>query len=252
MVTDNPASNEVDPYSRLATIYDYVMRHVDYVHWADYVESLAERHGPSPTRVLDLACGTGTLAVELGRRGYDVSGADGSAAMLVVAEEKAEAAGFDIAFHHKDLLRLRDLPRFEWVLCLYDSLNYLMSPDDVSRALSEMHGVVEPGGLLVFDVCTESNSLRYFRDMTDRDQGKGFSYVRRSTYHEGIQYNRFDIHFDPPGEDVREVHRQRIYPLSEIEEILASCPFQVEGRYDGFGFSPPDERSDRVHFVLRG
>ena len=251
MATDKPASKEADPYSRLASIYDYVMRHVDYVHWADYVESLAERHGPTPTRVLDLACGTGTLALELGKRGYDVSGADGSAAMLGVAREKAEAIGSDIPFHHRDLLWLRDLPRFQWVLCLYDSINYLMSLDDVSRALEEMHGVVEPGGLLVFDVCTESNSLRYFRDMTDRDQGKGFSYIRRSTYHDGIQYNRFDIHFDTHPEDVCEVHKQRIYPLSEIEEILAACPFGVEGRYDGFGFSPPDERSDRVHFVLR-
>ncbi|MDP6776413.1 MAG: class I SAM-dependent methyltransferase [Candidatus Latescibacteria bacterium] len=251
MATDKPTSREVDPYSKLASIYDHVMRHVDYVHWTDYVESLAVRHGAKPLRVLDLACGTGTLALELGRRGYDVSGADGSAAMLEVAQEKAAAAGVDIAYHHRDLLWLRDLPQFEWVLCLYDSVNYLMSLDDVSRALVEMQSVVEPGGLLVFDVCTESNSLRYFRDMTDRDQGKGFSYVRRSTYHEGIQYNRFDIQFEVPREDVCEVHKQRIYPLSEIEIALASCPFTVEGRYDGFGFNAPGERSDRVHFVLR-
>ena len=40
MVKDKSATKEAEPYSKLATIYDHVMRHVDYVHWATYVESL--------------------------------------------------------------------------------------------------------------------------------------------------------------------------------------------------------------------
>ena len=251
MFRRKPTEEAVPPYSRLASIYDYVMRHVDYVHWADYIESLLVRHDLAPGRLLDLACGTGSLALEFWKRGYRVSGADGSREMLDVAEEKARKADANIAFHHKNLLHPGGLPRAEGVLCLYDSLNYLMTLEEVSQALEGIRETVEPEGLFIFDVCTETNSLRYFRDMTDRERGDGFSYTRRSTYEGGVQLNRFEIHFPDTHEVVCELHRQRIYPLSDIERALEASPFTVEGAYDGFGLSPPTELSDRVHFVLR-
>ena len=250
MFRRKPEAQVVAPYSRLASIYDYVMRHVDYVHWADYVESLFLRHNLTPSRLLDLACGTGTLALEFRERGYRVTGADGCREMLEVAEEKARKAGYRVPLYHKNLLDLEALPRFEAVLCLYDSINYLMTPEEVSQALEEIRRVVDPGGLVVFDVCTETNSIRHFRDMTDRDCGEGFSYTRHSFYEDGVQFNRFQIQFSDPQEVVCEVHQQRIYPLAQIEGLLRASPFRVEGAYSGFGYDPPTEHSDRVHFVL--
>lgn len=243
--------DSVAPYSRLARIYDYVMRHVDYVHWADYVESVFERHHLSPVHLLDLACGTGSLAIELRKRAYDLSGADASAAMLAVAADKIRAAGYEIPLYHRDFLNLEGLPRFDTVLCLYDSLNYLMALEEVHAALRGMHGLVVPGGTLVFDVCTENNSVRYFRDMTDRDRGDGFRYIRRSTFQSGVQYNRFEITFEDSGARYTEEHRQRIYPLGDIQEAIAASPFSLLGAYDGFGFQRASEQSDRVHFVLK-
>ena len=51
--------DQVVPYSRLAGIYDYVMRHVDYVHGADYVESVFQKHDLSP---VSLSKGPGQLS----------------------------------------------------------------------------------------------------------------------------------------------------------------------------------------------
>lgn len=241
----------VPPYRGLASIYDKVMQHVDYVEWADYIESVFDRHKLHPERLLDLSCGTGTLAVLLKRRGYRMAGADASADMLLVAREKAEHAGQDIPFFCKDMRRLEGLPKFEAVLCLYDSINYLMTLDDVAGALDAVRGVLEPGGLFVFDICTETNSLKYFRDMTDKGQGDDFLYTRHSYYEKGVQFNRFDIQFSDSNEAVSETHQQRIYSISDIEQALNGSAFQIEGAYDGFGFSPPTNRTDRLHFVLR-
>ncbi len=242
---------KAQPYTRLAEIYDYVMRHVNYVQWADYVESAFARHNVAPSRVLDLACGTGSMALELRKRAYRASGADACREMLDVAEEKTRRAGCNVEFFHRNLLDLSDLPRFEAVLCLYDSINYLMTIEDVDRALKEVHAILLPQGVFVFDVCTETNSLRYFRGLTDKDSGDGFTYVRESFYRNGIQFNRFDIRFKQTDEAVEEVHRQRIYALADIRAALERSPFALEGAYDGFGFCEPDEGSDRVHFVLR-
>ena len=76
----SPGPVDTPPYSALAAIYDHVMRHVDYVAWCDYIERLWDRFCARPRTVLDLACGTGTVALELARRGYRLTGVDGSPA----------------------------------------------------------------------------------------------------------------------------------------------------------------------------
>lgn len=239
------------PYTRLAEIYDHVMRHVDYVQWADYIEAVFARHNVAPARVLDLACGTGSMALELRKRNYRAYGADNCREMLDVAIDKTEKARQNVQFFQRNLTDLSRLPPVEAALCLYDSMNYLMTIEDVALALREVHRILLPNGLFVFDVCTETNSLRYFRRLTDKDGGDGFTYVRESFYRNGIQFNRFKIRFKQTDESVEEEHRQRIYALSDVLTALEQSPFSLEGTYDGFGFRGPDEGSDRVHFVLR-
>ena len=252
IMSEHTHSLQVSPYRRLASIYDHVMRHVDYVHWASYVESLFGRHHVSPVDVLDLACGTGSLAIELHRRGYHMQGADACREMLDVGEEKAKQLGYAIAFYHRDLRDLCGLPACDAVLCLYDSMNYMMTLDDMAEAFAQMYRVVKPGGICAFDVCTESNSIQHFNDLREEDSGNGFTYVRHSYFEDGVQYNRFDIHFEDTDEMVEEIHRQRIYPLKAVEEVLETSEFEVECAYGGFGYAKPTEMSDRVHFVLRG
>ncbi len=241
----------VSPYSSLASIYDYVMRHVDYVHWADHVEALLVRHNLLPSLLIDVACGTGSLAIELAKRGYRLNGADVCDEMLDIARAKVLDGGYDIGLYHRSFLELEGLGRHDCAVSLYDSVNYLMSIEQVGEMFDNVHGILHPGGLYIFDVCTETNSIRHFRDMRERERGNGFSYTRHSYYKEGVQFNDFKLTFDEPKRVIRELHQQRIYPLWEIEQAIEASPFNLEAAYDGFSFNDPSEESDRVHFVLR-
>ena len=69
-------------YAYFAGYYDELTRNVDYGKQADYLEALCHRLGHAPGLSLDLACGTGSLTVELCRRGWDIYGVDGSPEML--------------------------------------------------------------------------------------------------------------------------------------------------------------------------
>lgn len=250
-MTPDPAQHQ--PYEGLAAIYDYVMRHVDYADWAAHVCALLARFDHQPRHGVDLACGTGSTLFELHRQGLQMSGADGSAAMLGVARQRLATAGVEIPLFHRDLRQLAGLGPFDTALCLYDSINYLLSPADLDLALAQTSSILLPGNFFIFDVCTEKNSLRHFRDVRDEERGPGFSYRRHSYYdrEQRLQYNRFHIRFDGQETDTEECHVQRIYPVDEIIARIEASPFELRGSFDGFTFARGSEGSERIHFVLQ-
>ena len=65
-------------YQEFAKIYDEFMQTVPYTTWADYIETIWNKHGCKPKLVFDLACGTGSLTMELSKRGYEMIGVDKS------------------------------------------------------------------------------------------------------------------------------------------------------------------------------
>ena len=76
-------------YASFAQYYDSLTHNVEYARRADYLCTLLAHLGHAPGLTLDLACGTGSLTVELAKRGMDIYGIDGSADMLSVARQKA-------------------------------------------------------------------------------------------------------------------------------------------------------------------
>ena len=80
-------------YDALAPWYDELTRDVDYGRFADFYEALFRADGGEFRLLLDLCCGTGTLALLMASRGYDMIAADASEEMLMSAREKAYASG---------------------------------------------------------------------------------------------------------------------------------------------------------------
>jgi len=243
------------PYSKLAEVYDYLMRHVDYVHWADYIESIFDRFDLSPDTLLELACGTGTLTSILTERGYNMTGVDHSKAMVDIAQHKAQELKQKMVFLEGDMVAPPATGPFDSAICLYDSVNYLMEPGRIIQMLKAVNSRINPGGLFIFDACTEINSRRYFNRQTDREGTDDFAYIRRSEYlaKDRIQVNEFQLLVKRGDRYDRylERHEQKIYPITTILEACYTAGFDIVGTFDGFTFSPATEQSNRVHFVLR-
>ena len=90
-------------YSALARFYDSLNAEIDYAAWADFAEECFRKYlSEKPTLVLDLACGTGSMTLELARRGYDMIGIDGSEDMLSEAFSRSAEMG-GILFLQQDL-----------------------------------------------------------------------------------------------------------------------------------------------------
>ena len=248
------------PYDALAAGYDVVMAHVDYGGWAEYVLRLFDAHGLRPRSILELGCGTGSLALELQERsegGFHYLGTDRSATMIRVAHAKAEMAGRgggDLAFAVADFTeRPAGTPeeRFDAILLLYDGLNYLLREDEVAALFEAVAAGLAPGGMVIVDQSTPANSLNneaYFEDAGEADR---FAYVRRSRYDPaaGLHTTEFDLTID--GRTYAEQHVQRAYSRAEIDALVAASPLEVVAAYDGFTTDPAGDASERIHWVLQ-
>lgn len=95
-------------------------------------------------RVLDAGCGTGRVAVELARRGYDVVGVDSDASMLEVARRDAP----DLDWRLADLTELPADPSYDLVVAAGNVVVFL-APGTEQEVVRRLAGVLRPDGLLV-------------------------------------------------------------------------------------------------------
>ena len=148
-MTGTPASGTLPDtqvkamFDRIARVYDRmnsVMTAGMHHRWRERAADLAQV-GPG-SRALDVATGTGDLAIELARRGAEVTGSDFAPAMLELARRKAPG----LTFEEGDALDL-DHPdgAFDAVTVGFGARNFA----DLDRGLGEMARVTKPGGHVV-------------------------------------------------------------------------------------------------------
>ena len=121
---------------------------------ARMLPSVLEYFGLWPRSVLDLACGEGTFAVAMAKRGLQVTGVDLSPEMLDIARERAAKAGLDVKFLQQDMSSLSLRGRFDLITCWFDSLNYLLEIDDLAETFAGVSRVLDRNGIFIFDVNT--------------------------------------------------------------------------------------------------
>jgi len=119
----------------------------------------ADRHFPTPGRLVDLGCGTGRLLVHFARRGFSCLGVDLSPAMLEVVGEKAEREGLAVDRLQANLVELDPLPDagFDYAACLFSTLGMIHGREDRQRFLAHVRRTLKPGGVFVLP----AHSARY-------------------------------------------------------------------------------------------
>jgi len=137
-------------YDAIARLYDPWSRSVT----EDVSFYVAEARRVSPGPVVELAVGTGRIAVPIAAEGIRVIGIDSSTGMLEVCRERAESAGVAglVELHLGDLRAPPVSDRVPLVLCPFRSYLHLRTDEERLGALRAARELLVPGGRLVFDV----------------------------------------------------------------------------------------------------
>ena len=133
-------------FNKSAAFYDALYS------WKDYPAEAAKLHAwisartPAARSLLDVACGTGMHLQHLRER-YTVEGVDVEPSLLAVARERLQ----DVPLHLGDMRTFNLGRQFDVVTCLFSSIGYMQTPEDLLHAIVNMSGHVTPSGLLIVE-----------------------------------------------------------------------------------------------------
>lgn len=237
------------PYTSIAKIYDYLMEDIDYKIWMDLIEEIFTHFEAKPKTILELGCGTGNICAELESRGYKMTGIDLASEMIDFAKTKIQSVNFQVAdmrdFHFEE--------KFDAVLCLFDSINYVHTLEEILQVLDKTYEVLKEGGIFIFDISTELNSIQNFNGYYEAGEFEGIQYTFESFYLRSEKMHLNEITLELPGhpETFVEKHFQKVFKTKEMQELVENSKFEVLGIFDGFEIEEAAKESERVNFVLR-
>ena len=243
----------MESYTVLAEFYDQLTTDVPYVRWADYLEKQFARHKQPIHSIVELGCGTGTLAAILAGRGYQVTAVDLSPDMLSVAAEKCE--GLDVRLVCQDMSKLSLPMQVDAVICCLDSLNYVTRPAQVQSTFRRVFRALKPGGLFLFDVKTPF-ALEGADGQVYIDENEEVYCVWRGEYDArrricGYGIDLFALQDDGSWWRDGEYHEEYAYTMEELSEWLGSAGFTRIKQYGNLRLSAPKEEEERVFFAAR-
>lgn len=241
-------------YTELAYYYDTLMNDVDYDAWTDYLIEILNKFDVKHNDLLEMACGTGNIAIRMAKKGYDVTAFDLSVDMLSVAKHKAVESKADVLFLLQDLKDIKISEKFGVILCLCDSINYLTDYKDLKALFNWVFVHLKENGIFIFDINSsyklkniignniftyDDGDIVYIWENELTDENIVEFYLTFFIKH-GELYRRFD-----------EVHTERIYEAEDIVSLLKESGFRNINKYEAFTFNDICDTTERINFVIK-
>ena len=243
-------------YEAFASVYDIFMEQVEYDQWLCHIHALWHKYGLQPKTIIDLGCGTGSIALPLAKKGYDVIGVDLSYEMLTEADHKAMEEGVSVRFACQDMTELELGEEADCILSLCDSMNYLTEDGQLEDAFRSIAQHMKKESLFLFDMNTEYKFKEVLGQNVFGSAEEHAAYIWENDYDEEEKINEYYVSFFIEKENglyerVEEFHYERAYSVEEIKEGLQAAGMELLEIMDGYSFDAPHGESERLLFAAR-
>lgn len=241
-------------YSDFAYVYDKLMYDVDYKEWGDFIESIFKMHNLKPFLILDLACGTGSLTIEMAKKGYDMIGVDISPDMLNCAKQKS--LDFEnILYLNQDMIEFELYGTVDVIVSLMDSINYILDKRDIKKLLKNVHNYLNVGGLFIFDINTPYKFKNILKDNVFYDVSDETTYIWQNYFDSKTNICEFDLTIFTKENNmyrrIDELHLERCYEIDDLKNMIDESGLKLLNIYDDLKLSKAQPNAQRVFFVCR-
>ena len=229
---------------------------------ADFLEAIFAEYGrPKTQRLLEPACGTGRLLIELAKRGYEAHGFDDSEAMLKHGERRARGA-VTLSCQRMESFQLKG--KFDAAYSLISSFKYLLTEESALAHLQRVAACLKPGGLFVLGLHLsdyDRNRPVHERWVVDRGGQRVICNTRtwpadRKRRRERVR-NRLRIEAQDSSKKLHESSWEfRTYDASQLRRLLKKVPeLTLVASYDfAYDLTVPrelDDSQEDIVLVLR-
>ncbi|WP_378923961.1 class I SAM-dependent methyltransferase [Pelagicoccus mobilis] len=247
---------EAELYDSLDELSDF--EDLDFFKW--FVDAV-----PGP--VLDLGCGTGRLLFPLVESGYEVTGLDGSQAMLDLCARRLEGEGLEAELVKGDM-RAFDLGegRFGSILIPGFSIQMLLEDDELSDCLACCRKHLAEGGQLIVPTHMPWEMIWDGRSESPLEERKSVELkggAIRLVAYQGWQldataqrlrlFNRYERR-DRSGALLASEEKEmtiRWHLPHDMMQLLGEAGFGDVSVYGDFCFEPPEAESDSIVYLAR-
>lgn len=227
---------------------------------ADYplTEQLAREFGGP---LLDLACGTGTMAMRMAQLGFEVTGVDIVPEMIERASQKAQTQGVSIAWVVADARTFHLQKQFSFIYMLGNAFQHFLTRADLEALLARVRQHLHPQGCFLFGTRNPSPRNLFetrFAEPQMYTMPDGRQYVLREQQEYDpitqIQHYTFHEHWlTPQGMQEKKVYRtalRYIFP-QEMEALLSYNGFEIRSCYGSWQQEPLTATSRDMIYVCR-
>lgn len=220
----------MEAYSSFSQVYDLFMDNIPYDDWAESVLRLFRKYGITEGIAADLGCGTGQMTRRFALAGFDMIGIDVSSEMLDIASNQEDAPS-GILYLQQDLREMELYGTVRAFFCVCDTINYLLTEEDLTQVFRLVNNYLDPGGIFVFDV----NTPLFYEEIgsstiaENRDEA---SFIWENEYDPDSLLNEYRMTFyiretgDSSSSLYRrfeELHTHRAYTLDIIKKCLSDA-----------------------------
>jgi SAM-dependent methyltransferase len=247
----------MNDYDLIAPFYD--IEHAQFDEDLNlYLDFAKSRMGP----LLELACGSGRLLLPLAREGYELTGADTSAAMLSLAHQRLQGAGVAsrCKLVQQDICTLHLEQQFSMAFIALGSFAHISTRKRQQQALAAVHTHLTPGAIFILDIANAD--ARYMEHMSGQLLHQGtwqlqdgsivthFVSPTSSTKRHSLELTHFYDRYTQGEQVLRTVMKTHLYLFerSEMELLLEQAGFIIKDVYGDYDLSPFELDSPRMIF----
>ena len=247
----------MEAYTEFATVYDTFMDNVPYEAWKKYLVDILKAEGINDGLLLELGCGTGRMTRLLAAEGYDMIGVDNSEEMLSVAREYT-MENTEILYLLQDMREFELYGTIRAVVSVCDSMNYIMSEEDLRQVFSLVNNYLDPGGIFIFDMNTRYKYEELLGDNSFCETREDSSFIWENYYNHTSMINEYELTlFVREDEEealyrkYQESHFQKAYTLREIRGLIEKAGLKFVAAYDAYTKKAPMHTSERITVIAR-